>query len=66
MYVPDSVVELGEECFSGCEDLQSVTFGASSRLRRIGRGAFQGTKVKIGDLPEHVRRKYSSRGCTVA
>ena len=34
--IPDSVVELRNECFYGCERLRCVTFGASSNIVRIG------------------------------
>ena len=39
--VPDSVTEISECAFSYCERLKSVTFGANSRLRKIGLHAFK-------------------------
>ena len=34
--IPDSVVEVSNQCFYNCERLKRVTFGESSRLERIG------------------------------
>ena len=36
---PDSLEEIGDECFMYCEELKPVKFGQS--LKRIGKGAFQ-------------------------
>ena len=43
--IPDSVVELSEECFHGCMLLRSVTFGPSSKLERICYEAFFGREL---------------------
>ena len=42
IHIPDSVEELCEACFYGCESLSRVTFGESSSLKLIGNGAFLG------------------------
>lgn len=38
--IPDSVEEIGERCFMGCDKLSRVRFGHSSSLKRIGKQAF--------------------------
>ena len=38
--VTDSVTEIGNEAFRNCQQLETVTFGADSRLERIGQQAF--------------------------
>lgn len=40
IHIPDSVREIGKECFSGCDNLRVVTFRSTSRLERIGESAF--------------------------
>ena len=54
LYIPDSVVELGETCFHGCESLGSVLFGASSKLERICAGAFSETSIESLSIPDGV------------
>ena len=50
--VPDSVRELCDGCFKGCENLECVTFGPSSSLERIGVEAF-------GEMVEACERFWS-------
>ena len=52
--IPDSVVELGEGCFSWCQSLLCVTFGSSSRLERICDGAFYHTGIESLSIPDSV------------
>ena len=54
MSIPDSVVQIGESCFYGYRNLQSVTFGESSRLERIGASAFYQTNVESLSIPDSV------------
>lgn len=54
--IPDSVREIGDRCFAGCNELASVTFGTSSRLERIGDGAF-------ADLVFECSHEYVDRSC---
>lgn len=42
---PASVVEVGEDAFYGCSELQQVEFGVGSGLERIGLRAFAGTAL---------------------
>ena len=48
--IPDSVRELCDGCFRGCENLRRVTFGPSSSLERIGVEAFGAVRDFRGDL----------------
>ena len=48
IHIPNSVDELCEGCFSDCLSLSRVTFGNSSFLKSIGKGAFSGSRV--GDI----------------
>jgi hypothetical protein len=43
--IPSSVEFFGDECFSECKHLQSMTFDANSRLRHIGRKIFFGSAI---------------------
>ena len=47
IFIPDSVREIGDRCFSGCHSLRQVTLSSSSRLERIGVEAFSWTKVRF-------------------
>lgn len=40
--IPDSIVEIGQNSFSNCDSLVSVTISESSNLQRIGNNAFSG------------------------
>jgi hypothetical protein len=46
VYIPSSVRSIGDYTFSGCENLENITFGAGSKLQTIGSYAFSG----CGDL----------------
>ena len=46
--------ELCEECFDACVSLSRVTFGASSSLKLIGKGAFRGSGVCEIHIPDSV------------
>ena len=52
--IPDSVVELGESCFYGCESLRRVIFGASSKLERICADSFRETIIESLSIPDGV------------
>ena len=53
--IPDSVRELCDGCFKGCNNLRRVTFGDSSSLERIGVSCFKGTDVREVIIPDSVR-----------
>ena len=52
--IPDSVVELCDECFYRCERLRCVTFGVSSNLERIGARVFHKTTIESLCIPDSV------------
>jgi hypothetical protein len=43
--IPASVEVLGEDCFSECNSLSSVTFESGSKLREVGDNAFSGVPI---------------------
>lgn len=49
--VPDSVTELSETCFWGCENLKEVIFSESSKLKKIGNRAFEFSPITELTLP---------------
>ena len=53
--VPDSVRELCDGCFQGCQSLRRVTFGSSSSLERIGDYCFGGLRLVGFEAPPSVR-----------
>ena len=53
--IPDSVRELCEGCFKGCESLRRVTFGPSSSLERSGADCFYGCGLVRFEIPASVR-----------
>ena len=55
VFVPINVNDLPDGCFSGCKLLSWVGFGASSRLERIGAGAFAGTNLREVWSPGNVK-----------
>jgi len=56
---PDTTERLGDGCFSGCESLEAVDFGAGSRLVAIGTGAFRGSSVRRLAVPDGVECLYN-------
>lgn len=51
--VPDSVTEIGDDAFFNNINLTSVTFGANSNIKKIGRSAFSNcAKLSAIKLPE--------------
>ena len=52
--IPDGVEEICESCFCGCKSLLRVTFGESSSLKLIGKGAFRESGVVEIHLPDSV------------
>ena len=48
----DAITEIPDEMFSGCHALNRVNL--SSQLKRIGKSAFRGTKIKELKLPDTV------------
>ena len=52
--IPDTVVELGNECFAWCRGLKSVRFGINSQLRIMGIGAFMHTGIADLHVPNSV------------
>ena len=63
--IPDSIEELCDSCFNWCSSLSRVTFGASSSLKRISKGAFSGSGLSEIHIPDSVaellRHALSSR-----
>ena len=52
--VPDSVEEICDKCFYESPYVSRVTFGESSSLKRIGREAFHGSRLREIHLPSSV------------
>lgn len=48
----DAITEIPDEMFSGCHALEKINL--PSQLKRIGKSAFQGTKIKELKLPDTV------------
>ena len=53
--IPDSVHELGDDCFYRCSCLRRVIFGPLSSLERIGRWCFSGCGLVEFKMPVSVR-----------
>ena len=54
--IPTSVTVLGDEAFSGCENLKRVTFANDSRLEEIGRMCFYGNAFEEITLLKTLKR----------
>lgn len=54
--IPASVTILGDEAFSGCENLKRVTFANGSRLEEIGRMCFYGNAFEEITLLKTLKR----------
>lgn len=52
--LPNTLEEIGESTFEDCNTLESVKFGSTNKLKKIGYGAFRGCKIKTLDIPEGV------------
>lgn len=56
LVLPPSLVSIGESAFSGCMDLQSVSFGEGSQLQTIGSRAFYNDmSLTSVELPDTLR-----------
>ena len=55
VFIPDSVREIGENCFFERQHLERVIFGAHSSLERIGCNAFRSTSLERFCVPDSVR-----------
>ena len=53
--IPDSVRELSDGCFQGCQNLYGVNISPSSSLERIGVSCFEGTPIEMISIPDGVR-----------
>ena len=53
--IPDSVLELCDECFFGCNGLKRVTFGKSSALEYIGFQCFVLSTLESFRMPSSVK-----------
>ncbi len=51
--LPDSLVSIGDQAFSNCDDLSEVNFG--SGLQTIGKMAFQGAYLKKIKFPDSLK-----------
>jgi hypothetical protein len=60
VFIPNSVMEIGDQCFMYCRKLRKVLFGEDSRLQKIGRNAFSWSKVDHLDLPIGVSEVFGS------
>lgn len=59
--IPESVIIIGEKAFSGCTNLETVSFGQNSKLQTIGDGAFAGcTSLKEIEIPASITVLYLS------
>jgi len=56
VYIPPSVDYIGDNAFADNHLLQTLTFGADSRLRVIGDSAFRGSGIASLDLPSSLER----------
>lgn len=54
--IPEGVRDVGDFAFCACARLEKVQFSENSRLRRIGLGAFAGTKVCAFSAPASLRK----------
>ena len=54
--IPDGVEELCEKCFYKCKRLSRVTFGESSSLKLIGKGAFRVSGIVEIHIPDAVEK----------
>ena len=54
--IPDGVEELCEKCFYDCKRLSRVTFGESSSLKLIGKGAFRVSGIVEIHIPDAVEK----------
>jgi hypothetical protein len=63
--IPDSVTMIGDYAFGYCDDLASVSFGASPQLTRIGMGAFVQSTIASITIPNLVTMigDYAFHGC---
>lgn len=52
LFLPDSLISIGEEAFMGCENLEEVTFGGNEN--EILDRAFKDTKISVKDKPERI------------
>ena len=52
--IPDHVVSICDRCFHECKTLCRLTFGASSKLERIGTRAFRETSIESLCIPDSV------------
>lgn len=50
--LPDSLISIGEEAFSGCSNLTEVSFGG--REKEILDRAFAGTQISVKDKPDRI------------
>lgn len=64
--IPDSVEEIGEMCFFGSEQISSVIFSGSSRIKRIGYRAFSESRIGAIIIPASVCELGTEcfRGCS--
>lgn len=58
--IPDSVKEIGGDCFADCRNLTHVSFGRAPSLERIGIGAFADTSISDIFIPNSVRELHSA------
>jgi hypothetical protein len=49
--VPESVEIIGDHCFEGCLDMETIEFEGLSRLKMIGERAFSGCKLHSITIP---------------
>jgi hypothetical protein len=54
IHLPASVTIIGEDCFSGCRSLVSITFESGSQLSELAKWAFCGSGLTSIHLPASV------------
>ncbi len=53
--IPDSIITIGTDSFSGCTNLNSVTISANSKLETLEQGAFYATGLTSINFPKSVK-----------
>lgn len=54
VYIPSSVIKIGNSAFDTYYPLEEITFGANSELRYIGDNCFKGSKLYEFTIPDKV------------
>ena len=55
---PESLADISDNAFEGCTNLRSIAFGENSKLRSIGKNAFNNTSLETFIAPASLGRIY--------